>query len=186
MAENNIDGASPEGQDPQQPKMVPESDLMAVKRRAEKAEAEAARIRKENADLLARVEEARLSLPEDAPDTTKALQKTLIEEMKRIRQKEMELEERERSQKAALLEVKKASFAKEYGVPEDVMASAETAEEAELLALRAAAQKKKEPEEETPKVPSKGNYDTGASGGSPKKNLTAADWIKMSIQAGEI
>ncbi len=153
----------------QQAKQVPESDMFAQKRRAEKAEGSVGKLEKQVADLLAKADEAQLAISDDVPETTKALQQSLMTERKKLRDEREAFDKERETLTVSKLDVRKAEIAKEFGVEESVVESAESEVEAENLALKSKIQSgvQDKPKEDVQK---RADYDTGTGGATKTEN----------------
>ena len=114
---------------------------------AEKAEGSIGKLEKQVADLLAKADEAQLAISDDVPETTKALQQSLMQERKKLRDEREAFDKERETLTVSKLDVRKAEIAREHGVSESVVESAESEVEAENLALKAKLQSGEKKEE---------------------------------------
>ncbi len=188
----------PTGDQPaQQPKMVPESELLKVKgtleRRLKNLETQFTAIQTENQALKdAKLTQELSQSLEGMTDAEglKMLRTQTYNERLAIAREKATVEADKARLAEERLTARKLEFAKTHNVPEEVMTEAKTEVEAELMALRYKNTNPQPPANPVnPASPPPGNapVDTGSRGGSagaPKR--TPAELIASGINKGEI
>ena len=163
------------------PRLVPESDLLAVKgsltRQLEQSKAELDKTRSEIAGLRAEAEERQKSAALEGMtdiDQLKVLRKQTVKDRLELERRERELKVQEASLQTQTLDTVKRELAAELRVPVEVMVDATTREQAELMARRHLAGKP--PQDNQPPV------DLGRGGGAAETQITPHDRIKRGLE----
>ena len=183
MDKGSEGSAAQKGQQPGT-KMVPERDLLALKGamegRLEKETRRVAELTEQVSLLQAREQERQVrgeveNLPEG--EQLGAIRKRTLEERLALQKERAALEKEKEGIQAQVLEVMRGGVAKEYGVGLEVVASAATKEQAELLSLRFLREKGTDGSQPIPGA----GADLGAGGVTGSSELSAHDKVRVGI-----